>query len=150
MQLKMFLLGLAMPLRDELSASARRRRLRLRYGRLEVPWTVGPRSDFDVLNEVLVLKAYGQVLPQTEPTMILDLGSHIGASVLFSGGNGFLKRGSSRSSQIPSHSVGYVAMSVACPEWSSATSRCARRMGSYGSIPLPSPGSRRCRARGSP
>ena len=82
MQLKMFLLGLVMPLRDKL-LGPREARLRLRYGRLEVPWTVGPRSDFDVLNEVLVLKAYGQVLPQTEPTMILDLGSHIGASVLF-------------------------------------------------------------------
>jgi FkbM family methyltransferase len=82
MRLKMILLGLAMPLRDRL-LGPRESRLRLRYGGLELPWTVGPRSDFDVLNEVLVLGVYGAVLPRTEPAMILDLGSHMGASVLF-------------------------------------------------------------------
>jgi hypothetical protein len=78
----MLLLGLVMPLRDKLFGP-RVVRLRLRYGRLEVPWTVGPKSDFDVLNEVLVLRVYGRRLPSTEPRTILDLGSHMGATVLF-------------------------------------------------------------------
>jgi FkbM family methyltransferase len=82
MQLKIFFLGLVMPLRDKL-LGPREARLRLRYGRLEVPWTVGPKSDFDVLNEVLVLKVYETALPTTERTTILDLGSHMGATVLF-------------------------------------------------------------------
>ena len=58
-------------------------RIRLRYGHVEIPWTVGPRSDFDVLNEVLVLKVYGPAPAPAEPRTILDLGSHMGASVLF-------------------------------------------------------------------
>jgi FkbM family methyltransferase len=82
MRAKMFLLGLLMPLRDKLFGP-REVRLRLRYGRLEVPWTIGPKSDFDVLNEVLVLKAYGATLPMRHPRTILDLGSHMGATVLF-------------------------------------------------------------------
>jgi FkbM family methyltransferase len=82
MQVKMFFLGLVVPLRDKLFGP-RETRLRLRYGGLEVPWTVGPKSDFDVLNEVLVLKVYGAALPSKEPKTILDLGSHMGATVLF-------------------------------------------------------------------
>jgi FkbM family methyltransferase len=82
MQMKMFFLGLAMPLRDKV-LGPRETRLRLRHGRLEVPWTIGPKSDFDVLNEVLVLKVYETALPTTERTTIVDLGSHMGATVLF-------------------------------------------------------------------
>src|SRR5689334_24532777 len=55
MQVKMFLLGRVMAQRDKW-IGPRDARIRLRYGHLEIPWTVGPRSDFDVLNEVLVLK----------------------------------------------------------------------------------------------
>lgn len=82
MRLKMLVVGLLMPLRDKLFGP-RDVRLRLRYGRLEVPWTVGPKSDFDVLNEVLVLGVYGRLLPSPAPRTILDLGSHMGATVLF-------------------------------------------------------------------
>ena len=82
MQMKMFFLGLLMPFRDKLFAH-RETRLWLRHGRLKVPWTVGPKSDFDVLNEVLVLKVYEAALPSSPPATILDLGSHMGASVLF-------------------------------------------------------------------
>jgi FkbM family methyltransferase len=82
MRLKMLIVGFVMPLRDKL-LGPRDVRLRLRYGRLEIPWTVGPKSDFHVLNEVLVLQVYGRRLPSTEPRTILDLGSHMGATVLF-------------------------------------------------------------------
>jgi FkbM family methyltransferase len=82
MRLKMVALGLAMPLRDRL-LGPRDVKLRIRYGRLDVPWTVGPKSDFEVLNEVLVLRCYERGLPPTEPATILDLGSHMGASILF-------------------------------------------------------------------
>lgn len=81
-RVKMLLLGLVMPLRDKL-VGPREARLRLRYGRLEVPWTIGPKSDFDVLNEVLVLKVYTPGLPAGAPRTILDLGSHIGSTVMF-------------------------------------------------------------------
>ncbi len=82
MRAKMFLLGLAMPLRDRF-LGPRDVRLRLRYGSLDVPWTVGPKSDFDVLNELLVLRVYAAQLGPTAPGSILDLGSHMGASILF-------------------------------------------------------------------
>jgi FkbM family methyltransferase len=82
MQAKMFGLGLVSPIRDKL-LGPRDAQVRLRYGGLEIPWTVGAKSDFDVLNEVLVLKVYGQGLLPAEPITILDLGSHMGASVLF-------------------------------------------------------------------
>jgi FkbM family methyltransferase len=81
-RLKMLVLGLVMPLRDKL-LGPREVHLRLRYGCFEIPWTFGPKSDFDVLNEVLVLRVYGRRLPSTEPKTILDLGSHMGATVLF-------------------------------------------------------------------
>jgi FkbM family methyltransferase len=82
MKVKMFFVGLLMPLRDKL-LGPRETQLTIRHGNLEVPWTVGPKSDFDVLNEVLVLKVYGAAHPPTEPKTILDLGSHVGATVLF-------------------------------------------------------------------
>jgi FkbM family methyltransferase len=82
MRLKMFALGLAMPLRDRLLGS-RDVELRIRYGRLDVSWTVGPKSDFEVLDEVLVLRCYEPGLPPIEPAAILDLGSDMGASILF-------------------------------------------------------------------
>jgi len=47
----------------------------------KVIWTVGPASDFDVLNEVLVLGEYDN-LELESPLVIFDLGSHIGASIL--------------------------------------------------------------------
>jgi FkbM family methyltransferase len=82
MHAKMFVLGLLMPLRDRL-VGPRDTRLRLRYRGLCVPWTVGPKSDLDVLNELLVLRVYGAQFAPIEPSSILDLGSHMGASILF-------------------------------------------------------------------
>lgn len=46
-----------------------------------VSWTVGPATDFDVLNEVLVLGEYDH-LRLNSPQVIFDLGSHIGVSIL--------------------------------------------------------------------
>jgi FkbM family methyltransferase len=82
MRLKMLGLGAVMPLRDRM-VGPRESHLRIRYGRLELPWVVGPRSDFDVLNELLVLEVYESGLPPAAPRTILDLGSHMGASLLF-------------------------------------------------------------------
>jgi FkbM family methyltransferase len=82
MQFKTFALGIVMPLRDRW-LGGRDAKVRIRYGDLTVPWTVGPKSDFDVLNEVLMLKVHTAELPPMKPSTILDLGSHMGASVLF-------------------------------------------------------------------
>ena len=92
MRAKMFLLGLVMPLRDRLRGP-REVRLRLRYGRLEVPSTaIGPKSDFDVLNEVLVLKAYGATLPSgTRERFSTLVATWVRRSCF--GENGFLMRG---------------------------------------------------------
>lgn len=57
------------------------REVRLREPPHDVIWTVGPSSDFDVLNEVLVLGEYDGLALES-PRVILDLGSHIGASIL--------------------------------------------------------------------
>jgi FkbM family methyltransferase len=81
MRAKLLLLGLAMPLRDKL-IGPRDVRLRLRYRGLELPWVIGPRSDLEVLNEVLVLEVHDVALG-SPPATILDLGAHIGSSVLF-------------------------------------------------------------------
>jgi FkbM family methyltransferase len=70
------------PVRDRLPrAASRSRRVRLREPPYDVTWTVGPASDFDVLNEVLVLGEYDD-LALSSPAVIVDLGSHIGASIL--------------------------------------------------------------------
>jgi FkbM family methyltransferase len=47
----------------------------------QVTWTVGPATDFDVLGEVLVHGEYDN-LGLDSPGVILDIGSHIGASIL--------------------------------------------------------------------
>jgi FkbM family methyltransferase len=78
---KLLVLGAFRPLRDRV-LPVRDVRVRLRYGRTETAWTVGPSSDLDVLNEVLVLAVYETALP-AEPATILDLGSHAGTSLLF-------------------------------------------------------------------
>ena len=43
---------------------------------------MGPKSDAEVLNEVLVLGEYEHA-PRRDPGVVLDLGSHIGVSLLF-------------------------------------------------------------------
>lgn len=59
----------------------RTQRVRLREPPHDVTWTVGPASDFDVLNEVLVTGEYDD-LGLAPPRTIVDLGSHIGVSIL--------------------------------------------------------------------
>ena len=56
-------------------------KVRLHIGHLRVDWWLGPSSDFEVLNEVLRQGAYD--LPVAEPQVILDLGSHMGATLLY-------------------------------------------------------------------
>lgn len=66
-----------------LLASLRRgtRRLPLSVGGRRLTWTLGPPADFDVLNEVILHDCY-QPPADLEPRVVLDLGGHIGTSVL--------------------------------------------------------------------
>jgi FkbM family methyltransferase len=79
--LKILLLGAVMPLRDRLGWPVERSsHLKISVGGRQLDWWVGPKTDLRVLNEVLILGIYDD-LP-TEPKVILDLGSHIGFSIL--------------------------------------------------------------------
>src|SRR5687767_12880606 len=80
-RLRLLLLGCWMPLRDRLPWATPRRskRIELRVGGMRLDWWVGPRSDLEVLHEVLVLDIYRV---DGRPRTVLDLGSHIGVSVL--------------------------------------------------------------------
>lgn len=70
------------PLRDRLPwLRDRCQTIRLVEPPRVVTWTVGPATDFDVLNEVLVLGEYDD-LEISSPRVIIDLGSHIGVSIL--------------------------------------------------------------------
>ena len=76
----LLLAGLTAPLRDHLPWRSVVT-LRLRIDDVRVDWWVGPSSDFRVLEEVFTQQAYA--LPIPEPEVILDLGSHMGASLLY-------------------------------------------------------------------
>jgi FkbM family methyltransferase len=70
------------PVRDRVPwLRDRWQRVRLREPRQDLTWTVGPASDFDVLNEVLVLGEYDDLRLES-PRVIFDIGSHIGVSIL--------------------------------------------------------------------
>jgi len=70
------------PVRDRVPwLRDRWQRVRLREPRHDLTWTVGPASDFDVLNEVLVLGEYDD-LGLESPRVIFDIGCHIGVSIL--------------------------------------------------------------------
>jgi FkbM family methyltransferase len=70
------------PMRDRVPwLRDRPHRVRLREPHHDVSWTVGPASDFDVLNEVLVVGEYDG-LGLAAPRVVVDLGSHIGVSIL--------------------------------------------------------------------
>lgn len=70
------------PVRDRVPWLRNRwQRVRLREMGRDVTWTVGPASDFDVLNEVLVLGEYDD-LGLESPRVIFDIGCHIGVSIL--------------------------------------------------------------------
>jgi FkbM family methyltransferase len=83
-QAKILVVALLMPIRDALPGDKQQRPItfRLRLGERRVNWLVGLKSDVEVLNEVLVLGEY-EGAPHGEPTVVLDLGSHIGVSLLF-------------------------------------------------------------------
>jgi FkbM family methyltransferase len=79
--MKLRALGLLLPLLDKLPWEPRPRRVRLWVGGREVDWWIGPKSDLEVINEILLAGEYdGFELP--EPKVVLDLGSHIGVSLL--------------------------------------------------------------------
>ncbi len=81
-RLRLWMAALLAPIRDQVPyLRDRRREVRLREPPYDVIWTVGPASDFDVLNEVLVVGEYDG-LALASPRVIVDLGSHIGASIL--------------------------------------------------------------------
>lgn len=70
------------PVRDRLPWLRNRwQHVRLREPRHDVTWTVGPASDFDVLNEVLVVGEYDDLALES-PRVIFDVGCHIGVSIL--------------------------------------------------------------------
>jgi len=79
-RLKLICAGLTAPLRDRLPWQSVMK-VRLHIGHLRVDWWLGPSSDFEVLNEVLRQSAYEP--PVAEPEVILDLGSHMGATLLY-------------------------------------------------------------------
>jgi FkbM family methyltransferase len=81
---KILLFVLLMPIRDALIRDRQPRPVtfRLHVGERTVDWLVGPKSDAEVLNEVLVLGEYEHAT-LGEPAVVLDLGSHIGVSLLF-------------------------------------------------------------------
>jgi len=81
---KILLVALLMPIRDAFPWDKQPRPVtfRLRVGERRVDWLVAPKSDAEVLNEVLVLGEYEHA-PCRDPGVVLDLGSHIGVSLLF-------------------------------------------------------------------
>jgi FkbM family methyltransferase len=79
--IKLLLRGVVMPLRDRL-LGPRSTKVRLRYRNIEVDWILGPKSDLEVLDEVLLYEEYGEV-PVTSPDVIVDLGAHTGVSLLY-------------------------------------------------------------------
>jgi len=77
-------LGLLLPVRDRWVPRERWRALRfeLSYGGRGIPWTTLSSSDLEVLDEVLVQREYS-VPELADVGTILDLGSHVGASLMF-------------------------------------------------------------------
>lgn len=82
-RLAILLLGLALPLKRRLPFTRERAvRLRLRKLGQEFAFTVVDRSDFVILNEVLVAESY-ELPDLADPRTIVDLGANVGASVAF-------------------------------------------------------------------
>jgi FkbM family methyltransferase len=79
-RLKLFVLGALTPLRD-LFLEPKARRVTLKLDGREFAWWVGPKSDLFILNEILLCNEYGRFDPP-RPNVVLDLGSHIGVSLL--------------------------------------------------------------------
>jgi FkbM family methyltransferase len=81
-RVKMLVVVGAMPLRDRLLGTGRLVTLDLRYGGRRLRWLVGPKSDAEVMDEILVLGEYSGLAIE-QPSVVLDLGSHAGFSLLF-------------------------------------------------------------------
>jgi FkbM family methyltransferase len=81
-RLKMMVLWLFVPLRERLLGPGEAT-VRVRLGATELPWTVGPKSDYYVLHELFVRRIYDFDLGDVAPRTILDLGAHVGASVVY-------------------------------------------------------------------
>jgi FkbM family methyltransferase len=81
-RLRMLFTGLLMPVCDRFGwDSARSTRFDIQVGRRRLEWWVGPHTDLYLMNDILIQGVYGE-LDIGEPRTILDLGSHIGLSVL--------------------------------------------------------------------
>ena len=80
---KILLIGLIMPVRDRLLRSRRARptTFDISVNGHRISWLVGPRSDLEVMTELLVLEGYSG-LRIRDPHVILDFGSHVGTSIL--------------------------------------------------------------------
>lgn len=63
-------------------SKVRPRRIPVDYGHRRYELTVGGCNDFEVLNALLLDDAYEDMRLPREPQVIVDLGSHIGASLL--------------------------------------------------------------------
>jgi FkbM family methyltransferase len=83
-RLKLILVALFLPAHDVLPLlkNAGPFGLDISYGQVRVRWWVQCRSDLHVMNELLLGGEYER-LDIPEPETILDLGSHIGASLLY-------------------------------------------------------------------
>lgn len=80
-RLKLRLFVLIAPLRDWL-VEPRARRIRIKLQGQVFCWRFGPKTDYFILNEVLLSNEYGFEIPEP-PRVVLDLGSHIGVSLLY-------------------------------------------------------------------
>jgi FkbM family methyltransferase len=77
---KLLVLALLAPLRDTFRDPSTRR-VKLRLNGRELDWCIGPKSDLFIINEILLCNEYGR-FEIVEPELVLDLGSHIGVSLL--------------------------------------------------------------------
>jgi FkbM family methyltransferase len=80
-RLRILLLTVAMPLFRRIGRG-RVIRVRVRLGDQVVPWTADNYADLGVLDEVYGSRVY-DVAGLEAPTVILDVGAHVGASVLY-------------------------------------------------------------------
>jgi FkbM family methyltransferase len=80
-RLKLRLIALLAPLRDRLFVP-KPRPFRLKVHGRVLCWWLGPKTDYFIINEVLLSDEYGFAIPEP-PRVVLDLGSHIGVSLLY-------------------------------------------------------------------
>jgi FkbM family methyltransferase len=82
-QVKILVLSLIFKARARLGLGRSRPvRVRLRLGDRPIDWWVADRSDFDLLVSIFITGEYDGPLP-TNADLIVDLGAHVGTSVVF-------------------------------------------------------------------